>query len=75
VRVLRPGGSIFLAVYKRTKLTWIHEIIRKTLVKIPKRSWTALSKIMAFFLSPVVFFFKEREKSSKGEMLEGLILD
>lgn len=74
-RVLRPGGSIFLAVYKRTKLTWIHEIIRKTLVKTPKRSWTALSKIMAFFLSPVVFFFKKREKSRKGEKLEELILD
>jgi len=74
-RVLRPGGSIFLAVYKRTKLTWIHEIIRKTLVKTPKRSWTALSKIMVFFLSPVVFFFKKREKSRKGEKLEELILD
>jgi ubiquinone biosynthesis O-methyltransferase len=74
-RVLRPGGSLFLAVYKRTKLTWIHEIIRKTLVKTPKRSWTALSKIMAFFLSPVVFFFKKREKSRKGEKLEELILD
>jgi ubiquinone biosynthesis O-methyltransferase len=74
-RVLRPGGSIFLAVYKRTKLTWIHEIIRKTLVKTPKRSWTALSRIMAFFLSPVVFFFKKREKSRKGEKLEELILD
>ena len=74
-RVLRPGGSIFLAVYKRTKLTWIHEIIRKTLVKTPKQSWTALSKIMAFFLSPVVFFFKKREKSRKGEKLEELILD
>jgi len=72
---LRPGGSIFLAVYKRAKLTWIHEIIRKTLVKIPKRSWTALSKIMVFFLSPVVFFFKKREKSGKGETLEELILD
>jgi len=74
-RVLRLGGSIFLAVYKRTKLTWIHEIIRKTLVKTPKQSWTALSKIMAFFLSPVVFFFKKREKSRKGEKLEELILD
>jgi hypothetical protein len=30
---------------------------------------------MAFFLSPVVFFFKKREKSRKGEKLEELILD
>ncbi len=75
VRVLRPGGSLLLAVYKRTKVTFIHEIIRKTLVKTPRATWTALSKIMAFFLSPVVFFFKKREKSRKGEKLEELILD
>jgi ubiquinone/menaquinone biosynthesis C-methylase UbiE len=75
IRVLRPGGSLFLAVYKRTKVTFVHEIIRKTLIRTPRRTWTALSKIMAFFLSPVVFFFKKREKSRKGEKLEELILD
>jgi hypothetical protein len=63
---LRPGGSIFLAVYKRTKLTWIHEIIRKTLVKIPKRSWTALSKIMAFFPQPGGLFLQEAGKIEQG---------
>jgi ubiquinone/menaquinone biosynthesis C-methylase UbiE len=75
IRVLRPGGSILLAVYKRTKVTWIHEVIRRTLVKTPRRSWTALSKLMAVFLAPVVFFFKKREKSRQGEKLEELILD
>jgi ubiquinone/menaquinone biosynthesis C-methylase UbiE len=75
IRVLRPGGSLFLAVYKKTKVTFIHEIIRKTLIKTPRRTWTALSKIMAFFLAPVVFVFKKREKSRKGEKLEELILD
>jgi len=75
LRVLKKGGSILLAVYTRTKLTFIHEIIRKILIRTPKRSWTALSKIMAFFLAPVVFFFKKREKSRKGEKLEELILD
>lgn len=75
LRVLKKGGSILLAVYTRTKLTFIHEIIRKTLIRTPKRSWTALSKIMSFFLAPVVFFFKKREKSRKGEKLEELILD
>lgn len=74
-RVLRPGGSLLLAVYKRTKLTFLHEIIRKTLVRTPRRTWTAISKIMAFFLAPAVFFFKKREKSRKGEKLEELILD
>ncbi len=75
IRVLRPGGSLFLAVYKKTKVTFIHEIIRKTLIKTPRRTWTALSKTMAFFLAPVVFVFKKREKSRKGEKLEELILD
>jgi ubiquinone/menaquinone biosynthesis C-methylase UbiE len=74
-RVLKRGGSLFLAIYKKTRVTWIHEIIRKTLVKTPKRIWTMLSKLMAFFLSPVVFLFKRREKSRKGEKLEELILD
>jgi len=74
-RLIKPGGSFLLAVYTRTKLTFIHEIIRKTLIRTPKKSWKALSKIMAFFLAPVVFFFKKREKSRKGEKLEELIMD
>lgn len=75
IRVLKGGGCILLAVYTRTKLTFLHEIIRKTLVRTPRRMWTALSKILAVFLAPVVFFFKKREKSRKGEKLEELILD
>ncbi|MCG2815358.1 MAG: class I SAM-dependent methyltransferase [Candidatus Aminicenantes bacterium] len=74
-RVLKKGGSLFLAIYKRTRATWIHEVIRKICVRTPRWSWTFLSKIMAFSLSPVVFFFKRREKSRKGEKLEELILD
>ena len=75
IRVLKPGGSLLLAVYTRTKLTFLHEIIRKVLIHTPKKTWTFLSKVMAVFLSPVVFFFKKREKSRKGEKLEELILD
>jgi len=74
-RVLKREGSLLLAVYRRTKLTFIHEIIRKILIKTPKKSWTALSKVFAFFLAPVVFLLKKREKSRKGEKLEELILD
>jgi ubiquinone/menaquinone biosynthesis C-methylase UbiE len=75
IRVLKPSGSILLAVYKRTKLTFIHEIIRKTLLRTPKKSWKTLAKILSVFLSPVIFFFKKREKSRKGEKLEELIID
>jgi len=75
IRVLRKNGSLLLAVYTRTRLTFIHEIIRKTLVRTPKISWKLISKILAVFLAPVVFFFKKREKSRKGEKLEELIMD
>lgn len=75
IRVLKNGGSLLLAVYTRTRLTFLHEIIRKTLIHTPKKTWTFLSKVMAIFLAPVVFLFKKREKSRKGEKLEELILD
>jgi ubiquinone/menaquinone biosynthesis C-methylase UbiE len=75
IRVLKKEGSLLLAVYTRTRLTFLHEIIRKTLIRTPRRIWTFLSKIMALVLAPVVYFFKKREKSRKGEKLEELILD
>jgi ubiquinone/menaquinone biosynthesis C-methylase UbiE len=75
IRVLKNGGSLLLAVYTRTRLTFLHEMIRKTLIRTPRKTWTALSKIMAVFLAPVVFLFKKREKARKGEKLEELILD
>jgi ubiquinone biosynthesis O-methyltransferase len=75
IRVLKPNGSILLAVYKRTKLTFVHEIIRKTLVRTPRKTWKVLAKIFALFLAPVIFVFKKREKSRKGEKLEELIID
>ena len=75
IRVLKTGGSLLLAVYTRTKLTFLHEIIRKILIRTPKKSWTFLSKVMAVLLAPIVLFFKKREKSRKGEKLEELILD
>lgn len=75
IRVLKKEGSILLAVYTKTKITFLHEFIRKTLIRTPKRSWKSLSKVLAVFLAPVVFFFKKREKSRKGEKLEELIMD
>ncbi len=75
IRVLKPTGSILLAVYKRTKLTFVHEMIRKILFRTPKKTWKTLAKIMSFFLTPVILLFKKREKSRKGETLEELIID
>lgn len=75
IRVLKPGGSLLLAVYTRTRLTFLHEMIRRTLIRTPRRSWKILCKIMAVFLAPVVALFKRREKARKGEKLEELIMD
>lgn len=75
IRVLKKGGSLLLAVYTKTKLTFLHEIIRKTLLRTPRKSWKFLSKVLAVFFAPVVFFFKKREKSRRGEKLEELIMD
>ena len=75
IRVLKPGGSILLAIYKKTRVTWIHEIIRRALIKTPRFSWNFLAKVMAFFGTPIVWVFKRREKARKGETLSELILD
>ncbi|MFQ6037010.1 MAG: class I SAM-dependent methyltransferase [Candidatus Aminicenantales bacterium] len=75
IRVLKPSGSLLLAVYKRTRLTSVHDIIRKTLIRMPRKTWKPVARVMAFFLAPVIFFFKKREKSRKGETLEELIID
>jgi|Deesub1362B_J571_1020462.scaffolds.fasta_scaffold01103_9 ubiquinone/menaquinone biosynthesis C-methylase UbiE len=75
IRVLKKDGIFFLTLYRKTGLTFIHEIMRRILVKTPKKTWTLLSKVMAFLLWPIVFLFKKREKSRKGEKLEELILD
>lgn len=75
IRVLKKNGILFLAIYKRTAITFIHEFIRKTLIKIPKNMWIPVSRAMAMFLEPFVRIFKKREKARKGESLEELILD
>jgi ubiquinone biosynthesis O-methyltransferase len=75
IRVLKPGGSLFLAIYKRTNVTWVHEIVRKTMIRTPRWSWNSLAKAGALALSPIVFLFKKRQKSRKGEKLSELILD
>lgn len=75
IRVLKRDGSLLLAVYNRTKITFLHEILRKILVRMPRKSWAILTKILASVFAPVVFLFKKREKSRKGEKLEELILD
>lgn len=35
VRVLRPGGTLILAVYLQTSLTWAHELVRRCCLRAP----------------------------------------
>ncbi len=75
LRVLRPGGSLLLALYRKTRWAFVHEILRKILMKTPKFSWVFLARVFSHGLSPIVAFFKKREKSRRGEKLEELVLD
>lgn len=36
VRILRPGGCLVLAVYLKTRLTFIHEVVRKLCLIMPE---------------------------------------
>jgi len=75
-RVLKPGGTLLLALYLRTGFTWLHEILRKTLVRTPKKMWLPLARTMAFFSWPLVALRQLfKQKSRKGEKLSELILD
>jgi len=75
IRVLNYQGTILLAVYKKTWLTPVHDVIRKICILLPKSMWIPVSKIMAIFFMPIVYLFKRRDKLRKGESLDELILD
>lgn len=75
IRVLKHEGSLLLAVYRKTGLTFLHEILRRILLGLPEKTWGPLFLILSLVLAPVVFLFKKRQKSRKGEKLEELILD
>jgi ubiquinone/menaquinone biosynthesis C-methylase UbiE len=75
IRVLKEQGSLLISTYRKTGLTFLHEMMRKSLHRLPRRARAPLSRILSSLLAPAVFFFKKREKSRKGEKLEELILD
>ncbi|MFZ5559793.1 MAG: class I SAM-dependent methyltransferase [Patescibacteria group bacterium] len=75
IRALADRGVLFIALYKKTNLTWLHELIRRICILAPRFCWVPLSKIMAVFLWPVTKIFKREESKRRGEKLEELILD
>ena len=75
IRVLKHEGSLLLAIYRKTGLTFLHETLRRILLRLPKKTWGPFSFMLSLVLAPGVFLFKRRQKSRKGEKLEELILD
>lgn len=47
VRVLSINGMLILAVYRRTRLTFLHEFIRKLCLRMPDRTGRGFVKIIA----------------------------
>jgi ubiquinone/menaquinone biosynthesis C-methylase UbiE len=74
-RMVKTGGVLFLAVYLRTRLTWLHEAIRRSLVLLPHQAHGPAATLLALIAAPVVALFKKREKSRKGETLQALVHD
>jgi len=57
-RVLKPGGLLLLAVYRKTGLSFLHEIMRMSLTRLPRKSWIPLSRILSLILTPLVYLIK-----------------
>ena len=74
-RMVKIGGVLFLAVYLRTRLTWLHEAIRRGCVLLPTCVHRPTAAILALIAAPIVAVFKKREKSRKGETLRALVHD
>jgi len=75
IRVLKNGGTLFVTLYRSTKLSFLHEGIRKTLRLAHRRMWPLLAKLIALALFPATLFLKRRKKARAGENLSDLVLD
>lgn len=48
VRILKPGGDLVLAVYLKTRVTFIHEAVRKTCLMMPETVKKIFIRTVAF---------------------------
>jgi len=53
VRVLKPGGTLVLAVYRRTGLTWFHEAVRATCLRLPPPAARVVIHSIAGFVAAI----------------------
>ena len=66
---------MLLALYRKTKLTFLHRVVTGVLSKVPLPLQPLLAKLISIPLYPFVALFGKREKLRKGETLEHLVLD
>lgn len=74
-RVLRDDGTMLLALYRKTRLTFLHRVATGILSRTPFALQPLVAKLIALPLYPFIALFKKREKLRKGETLEHLVLD
>lgn len=75
VRVLKPGGTIVLAIYLKTALTPLHEGIRRICLHIPRKRRKPILRAFSRFVSVAERFgFTPRERND-NPTVESLIED
>jgi ubiquinone/menaquinone biosynthesis C-methylase UbiE len=75
IRVLKDDGTLFVTLYHRTKLSFVHDATRKAMRLAHPRTWPFLAKLLALALYPVTRLLKRRNKVRAGESLSDLALD
>jgi len=75
IRVLKEGGTLFVTLYRRTKLSFLHDAIRKTLRLAHPSTWPFLATLIALTLYPATRLLRRRTKARAGETLPDLALD
>jgi len=74
VRVLRPNGVLVLAVYRRTFLTPMHELVRAIMLRLPSPASSLLIKVISACVglaSPLMGLTESR----KGQTIESKVRD
>jgi len=74
-RVTKPGGTLLITHYKRTRLSPAHDAIRRCLSAAPRRTWHGISKSLAALSAALIPAFQRRAKLRQGESLSELVLD
>ncbi|MFC1672150.1 class I SAM-dependent methyltransferase [Planctomycetota bacterium] len=75
LRVLKDDGVILLALYRKSRLTFLHGIATRILSRTPLAVQPFLAGLISLPLYPFITLFKKREKMRKGETLAHLVLD